>query len=64
MISNGYFEQSMQGNKENEVFVDKVTKQELELLQKDIDSIIQPPYHHALPRDLGNSGHKKLKADQ
>jgi hypothetical protein len=49
MIGNRYFEQSMQGNKENKVFVDKVTKQELKLLQKDIDSIIQPPYHHALP---------------
>ena len=40
MIGNGYFEQPMQGKKENEVFVDKVTKQELKLLQKDINSII------------------------
>ena len=40
MIGNGYFEWPMQGKKENEVCVDKVTKQELKLLQKDIDSII------------------------
>ena len=64
MIGNGYFEQPMPGKKENEVFVDKVTKQELKLLQKDIDSIIQPPYCQALPQDLGNPGYGKLKADQ
>ena len=40
MIGNGYFEQPMQGKKGNEVSVDKVTKQELKLLQKDINSII------------------------
>ena len=40
MIGNGYFEQPMEVKKENEVFVDKVTKQELKLLQKDINNII------------------------
>ena len=64
MIGNGYFEQPMQGKKENEVFVDKFTKQELKLLQKDIDSIIRPLYCQASPQDLGNPGHGKLKADQ
>jgi len=32
----------------------KVTKPELKLLQKDIESIIRPPYRQAPPRDLGN----------
>ena len=64
MIGNRYFEQPMQGKKENKVFVDKVTKQELKLLQKDINSIIQPLYRQVPPRDLGNPGHGKLKADQ
>jgi hypothetical protein len=64
IIGNGYFEQPMQGKKAHEVFVDKVTKQELKLLQKHIESIIRPPYRQAPPRDLGNPGHGKLKADQ
>jgi hypothetical protein len=54
----------MQGEKAHEVFVDKVTKQELKLLQKHIESIIRPPYRKPPPRDLGNPGHGKLKADQ
>ena len=54
----------MRGKKEHEVFVDRVTKQELKVLQKDIDSIIRPQYRQAPPRDLGNPGHGKLKADQ
>ena len=54
----------MRGKKEHEVFVDRVTKQELKLLQKNIDSIIRPQYRQAPPRDLGNPGHGKLKADQ
>jgi len=40
IIGNGYFEQPMQEEEAHEVFVDKVTKQELKLLQKDIESII------------------------
>jgi hypothetical protein len=40
IIGDGYFEQLAWGNKKHEVFVDKVTKQELKLLQKDIGSII------------------------
>ena len=40
IIGNGYFEHPMHGKKAHEVFVDKVTKQELKLLQKDIESII------------------------
>lgn len=64
IIGDEYFEQPARGNKEHEVFVDKVTKQELKLLQKDIDSIIRPEYRQAPPRDLGNPGHGKLKADQ
>ena len=64
IIGDEYFEQPAWGKKEHEVFVDKITKQELKLLQKDIDSIIRPEYHQAPPRDLGNPGHGKLKADQ
>ena len=66
IIGDGYFEQSALGNKEqeHEVFVDKVTKQELKLLRKDIGSIIRPEYRQAPPRDLGNPAHGKLKADQ
>ena len=60
----GYFEQLAWGKNEHEVFVDKVTKQELKLLHKDIDSIIRPEYRQAPPQDLGNPGHGKLKADQ
>ena len=40
IISDEYFEQPAQGKNKHEVFVDKVTKQELKLLQKGIDSII------------------------
>jgi hypothetical protein len=42
IIGDGYFEQPVWGGKEHEVtvFVDKVTKQELKLLQKDIGSVI------------------------
>ena len=64
IVGDGYIEQPACGKKEHEVFVDKVTKQELKLLQKDIISIIRPEYHQAPPWDLGNSGHGKLKADQ
>ena len=64
IIGDEYFEQPAWGKKEHEVFVDKITKQELKLLQKDIDSIIRPEYRQAPPRDLGNPGHGKLKADQ
>ena len=64
IIGKEYFEQSARGKKEHEVFVDKVTKHELKLLQKDISSIIRPEYRQAPPRDLGNPGHGKLKADQ
>lgn len=64
IIGDGYFEQPACGKKDHEVFVDKVTKQELKLLQKGIDSIIRPEYRQAPPRDLGNPGHGKLKADQ
>src|SRR5271155_2569038 len=64
IIGDGYFEQPAWGNKEHEVFVYKVTKQELKLLQKDIGSIIRPEYRQAPPRDLENPGHGKLKADQ
>jgi hypothetical protein len=64
IIGDGYFEQPAWSKKEHEVFVDKVTKQELKQLQKDIDSTIRPEYRQAPPRDLGNPGHGKLKADQ
>ena len=40
IIGDGYIEQPACGKKEHEVFVNKVTKQELKLLQKDIISII------------------------
>ena len=41
IIGNGYFdEQPAQEKKDHETFIDKVTKQELKLLQEDIDSII------------------------
>jgi len=53
-----------EAKKEHEVYIDKVTKQELKLLQKDINSINRPEYRQGPPWDLGNPGHGKLKADQ
>ena len=64
LVGDRYIEQPACGKKEHEIFVDKVTKQKLKLLQKDIISAIRPEYHQAPPRDLGNPGHGKLKADQ
>ena len=40
IVGDRYVEQTACGKKEHEVFVNKVTKQELKLLQKDIISII------------------------
>lgn len=54
IIGDGYFEQPELGKNEHEVFVDKVTKQELKQLQNDIDSIIRPQYRQPPPRDFGN----------
>src|ERR1700678_1335643 len=45
------------------VFIDKLTKHELEKLQQDIKGTNRPEYCQEPPLNLGSPGHGKLKAD-
>jgi hypothetical protein len=63
LIGEGYFEKS-ELEEGPHVFIDKVTKSELEKLQKDIKATNRPGYCQGPPLNLGSPGHGKLKADQ
>jgi hypothetical protein len=64
LIGEGYFEKSEEELKGPHVFIDKVTKRELEKLQQDIKGTSRPEYCQGPPLNLGSPGHGKLKADQ
>lgn len=65
LIDEGYFEDLATADSENiDVFVDRVTKIELKKLHSSIEATIRPNYRQGPPKDLGNPGHRKLKADQ
>lgn len=65
LIDEGYFEDLATADSENiDVFVDRVTKIELKKLHSSIEATIRPNYRQGPPKDLGNPGHGKLKADQ
>ena len=64
LIGEEYFENSEDELKGPHVFINKVTKRELEKLQQDIKGTSRPEHCQGPPLNLGSPGHGKLKADQ
>jgi hypothetical protein len=64
LVGEEYFEENLKEAESDDVFKDKITKNELKILQSDIKNTRRPQYQVAPPANLGNPGHGKLKADQ